>query len=152
MTNAEKFQEIFKKFATEVWAFPEKDFLTWLNAEYKESTTVSLNVYKQVAKERDIAIQQLHELGYDFGQKIEPTTKNNCVEPRWIPVSERLPEIHNYCDRYLVTLERGWVRTASFTECDGNHWWSYDDVVAWMSLPQPYREVEEYKEKKYVNR
>lgn len=39
MTNAEKFQEIFKKFATEVWAFPEKDFLTWLNAEYKEPTT-----------------------------------------------------------------------------------------------------------------
>jgi hypothetical protein len=36
MTNAEKFQEIFKKFATEVWAFPEKDFLTWLNAEYRE--------------------------------------------------------------------------------------------------------------------
>lgn len=36
MTNAEKFQEIFKKFATEVWAFPEKDFLTWLNAEYSE--------------------------------------------------------------------------------------------------------------------
>jgi hypothetical protein len=73
-------------------------------------------------------------------------------ESRWIPVEEKLPEIHNYTDRYLVTLERGWVRTARFTECDGNHWWSYDDVVAWMSLPQPYREVEEYKEKKYVNR
>ena len=39
MTNAEKFQEIFKEFATEVWAFPEKDFLTWLNTEYKEPTT-----------------------------------------------------------------------------------------------------------------
>lgn len=43
----------------------------------KNETLVSLDVYKQVAKERDIAIQQLHELGYDFGQKIEPTTKNN---------------------------------------------------------------------------
>jgi hypothetical protein len=39
MTNAKKFQEIFKKFATEVWAFPEKDFLTWLNEEYRELTT-----------------------------------------------------------------------------------------------------------------
>ena len=38
MNNAEKFKEIFKEFATEVWAFPEKDFLTWLNAEYKEPT------------------------------------------------------------------------------------------------------------------
>lgn len=39
MNNAEKFKEIFKEFATEVWAFPEKDFLTWLNAEYEEPTT-----------------------------------------------------------------------------------------------------------------
>jgi hypothetical protein len=38
MKNAEKFKEIFKEFATEVWAFPEKDFLTWLNAEYEEPT------------------------------------------------------------------------------------------------------------------
>ena len=37
---------------------------------------VSLNAYKQVRWERDIAIQQLHELGYELGQKIEPTTKN----------------------------------------------------------------------------
>lgn len=36
---------------------------------------VSLDAYKQVAWERDIAIQQLHELGYELGQKIEPTTK-----------------------------------------------------------------------------
>ena len=74
----------------------------WWNAEYKEpvirdngikdelnrvkdelepttksETLISLGVYKQVAWERDIAIQQLHELGYEFGQKIEPTTKNN---------------------------------------------------------------------------
>ena len=39
MTNGEKFRKIFKEFATEVWAFPEKDFLTWLNAEYREQTT-----------------------------------------------------------------------------------------------------------------
>ena len=38
---------------------------------------VSLDVYNQVVKERNIAIEQLHELGYEFGQKIAPTTKNN---------------------------------------------------------------------------
>lgn len=43
----------------------------------KSETLISLGVYKQVAWERDIAIQQLHELGYEFGQKIEPTTKND---------------------------------------------------------------------------
>lgn len=34
--------------------------------------TVSLEAFKQIMWERDIAIEQLKELGYDFGQKIEP--------------------------------------------------------------------------------
>ena len=33
---------------------------------------VSLEAFKQVMRERDIAIEQLKELGYGFGQKIEP--------------------------------------------------------------------------------
>jgi len=33
---------------------------------------VSRGVFEQVMCERDIAIEQLHELGYEFGQKIEP--------------------------------------------------------------------------------
>ena len=63
-------------------------------------------------------------------------------EPRWIPVSEKLPEIHNYCDNYLVTLKRGGIYIAMFTECDGQHWWTYDDVVAWMPLPKTYEPQE----------
>ena len=34
--------------------------------------TVSRGVFDQVRWERDIAIEQLHELGYELGQKIEP--------------------------------------------------------------------------------
>ena len=59
-------------------------------------------------------------------------------EPRWISVSEKLPDIHNYSDNYLVTLKRGGIYIAMFTECDGKHWWAYDDVVAWIHLPNPY--------------
>lgn len=32
--NAEKFEEVFGIYATEVWAMPEADFLDWLNSEY----------------------------------------------------------------------------------------------------------------------
>lgn len=60
-------------------------------------------------------------------------------QTRWIPVSEKLPEIQNYSDNYLVTLKRGGVHIAMFTECDGKHWWTYDDVKAWMALPEPYK-------------
>lgn len=38
--------------------------------EYKDKF-VSMGAYKQVAWERDIAIKQLHELGYEFGEKID---------------------------------------------------------------------------------
>ena len=38
---------------------------------------VSLEVYKQVTWERDIAIEQLNELGYGFGEKIR--TSDDCV-------------------------------------------------------------------------
>lgn len=66
-------------------------------------------------------------------------------EPRWIPVSERLPDIHNYSEYYLVTLKNGEVHRAMCTEMNGEHWWNYnlDDVIAWMPLLQAYREVEE---------
>lgn len=43
--------------------------------ERKVNEAISLEAYKQVAKERDIAIDQLHELGYEFGEKIEATAK-----------------------------------------------------------------------------
>ena len=38
--------------------------------EQQPCDCVSLEVYKQVTHERDIAIEQLKELGYDFGEKI----------------------------------------------------------------------------------
>ena len=93
ITNGEKIKEIFPNIIKygniliDDTGALQKNILfddTWWNAEYKEPTTksetlVSLDVYNQVAKERDIAIQQLHELGYDFGQKIEPTPKNDLV-------------------------------------------------------------------------
>lgn len=39
--------------------------------EQEPSNTVSREVFEQVMRERDIAIEQLHELGYELGQKIE---------------------------------------------------------------------------------
>ena len=36
MNNAEKFQEVFGLYATELWAKPENEFLEWLNADYTQ--------------------------------------------------------------------------------------------------------------------
>ena len=82
-------------------------------------------------------------------------------QTRWIPCSERLPEVNG---RYLVT--RGlnacgalWNRIyiVNYSDLMGvksiKIWWNgnvgksdfetYNDILAWMPLPQPYTESEE---------
>lgn len=65
-------------------------------------------------------------------------------EQRWIPCSERLPE--EYGD-YLVTKEStGWnletYRTIDIAYFDTG-WHKADMVLAWMPLPEPYKERRE---------
>ncbi len=69
-------------------------------------------------------------------------------ENGWVPVSERLPEIKNYEECYLVTdgkfiwmaywtPEKEWI-FAECTNCKNKIDWT--DVVAWQPLPEPYKE------------
>jgi len=68
--------------------------------------------------------------------------------PRWIPVTERLPEEEGL---YLVTCfnERPRIEVAWFYideegfgyfSCD---WSDFDSVTAWMPVPEPYKGGEE---------
>ena len=54
------------------------------------------------------------------------------LEPRWIPVSEKLPEENG---GYLVTVKRGYVTTALWVG-NAENW---KEVTAWMPLPEPYK-------------
>ena len=63
-------------------------------------------------------------------------------EQRWIPVTERLPEIDGY---YLVTKKTfGWNGEQYF-EVDiaryerKNGWAKHDECIAWRELPEPFR-------------
>lgn len=70
-------------------------------------------------------------------------------ENGWISVSERLSEIKkDYAECYLITdgrfcwmaywtPEKEWI-LADCTNCKNKIDWT--DVVAWMSLPKPYKE------------
>ena len=51
----------------------------------------------------------------------------------WIPIGERLPKEDG---RYLVTVKRGYVRTALWVG-NAENW---NEVTAWMPLPKPYVE------------
>ena len=69
-------------------------------------------------------------------------------ETQWIPVSERLPknpEIDGDSDGYIVQTRR--VAQPFIGYWDGREWTDeevdvVDEVIAWMPLPQPYREGE----------
>ena len=68
--------------------------------------------------------------------------------PRWIPVTERLPERPEYyphCEirkcYFLVALESGAVMS-KFYDFDKNRWETptYSPVTHWMPLPEPPEE------------
>lgn len=73
------------------------------------------------------------------------------IKKEWIPVSERLPK---YSGTYLVTLVyegQTWGDTCTWNNTFGGRWQDVfdgeyrdvDNVVAWMPLPEPYKESEE---------
>ena len=55
-------------------------------------------------------------------------------EPHWIPCSERLPDQNG---KYLVV---GRQKAINILKFDGGRWYGKWGVVAWMPLPEPYRE------------
>ena len=76
-------------------------------------------------------------------------------QPRWIPVSERLPEAGEYIGDvpryYLVQNEYGDMLIARYTHSE--YWEDKcrlkpvgDEIVAWMPLPEPYKSESEDKE------
>lgn len=90
MKNAEKFQEIFKKFATEVWAFSEKDFLTWLNAEYKEPITKNDLGVDCISRQTVIdEMEKRHAEGDYITKGFIKSMPSVTPQPRWIPASEK---------------------------------------------------------------
>lgn len=65
------------------------------------------------------------------------THEERTAEPCWIPVSERLPEKNG---EYLITGRQGAVNKRRYHD---GHWYGNWSVLAWMPLPEPYRESED---------
>jgi len=116
-----------------------QDIANLLEELEQEPRKITLEDVKGYCEPRCLTIIS-NELLYEL---THPKIKSLEQDPRWIPVSERLPEIHNYMQEYIVTIKGDFIRTAFFTETNGKSWWSIDNVIAWMPLLKAYREVEE---------
>ena len=69
--------------------------------------TVSLEAFKQVIWKRNIAIEQLNELGYDFGQKIEPcdyTISHDAVLQAVSEGCQELRGVYGRCEELINNL------------------------------------------------
>lgn len=133
----------------------EKEFehLEWLlKNHYKKEPcedAISRTYLLKKFEDRFIELQKAHQKEKQLGINWCINTLKDMppIKPtqNWIPVSERLPSVKNYQRKYLVTLKDKTICDAMFTECDGEHWWNYnyDDVIAWMPLPKPYKGSEE---------
>jgi hypothetical protein len=90
---------------------------------------------------------------YEIQDMIEsaPSVKQ---EPKWIPISERLPEEAYGClvtvfDTDVITQEDFEYILPYFVGYDGKTWNDANgdpipfEVIAWMPLPEPYKESEE---------
>ena len=81
-------------------------------------------------------LQRAYEEGYKQG-RYDEMVETEMSLPKWIPVSERLPIPPTFC---LVTTDgsHGDVIDIALYMSDG--WHKASEVLAWMPLPEPYRE------------
>ncbi len=101
----------------------------------KELLKKYIEADNQILEERDAFVTYV-ELIDELQEAIEQDEKEN----GWIPVSERLPEDGTYIttlDGELVGQEEPFTGMCGI---ENGKWDDEDCVIAWMPLPEPYKE------------
>lgn len=108
----------------------EKDAL-----EYIQQLEAKAGLVDQYRWERDVAIDQLEQLGIGFGEKV------NGKLPRWISVDERLPEDDEWVLTYYgnsygcIMAVLQWTGKAWLDEYRNEEMRNL--ITCWMPLPEP---------------
>ena len=122
MKNADKFKAVFGLYATELWAMPEGEFLKWLNSEYTETEQRWIPV-----KWHDCTDEEREK--YGFSDDIAVVSDNVMPDDNQEIL---VTTSHGYVEKDVCYIDDG------FSLDSGYDW--VDDIIAWMPLPEPYRE------------
>ena len=90
--------------------------------------------------ERQAAIDKLDPLFESLAiDKIKalPSAQPERKAGRWIPCSVRLPKEEG---EYLVSFDDGFIATTGYYDNDFELWADAGEPLAWMPLPEPYKE------------
>lgn len=103
-----------------------------------------LDLLKQI--EKDIHVCSLESTFLDDAKScaIHSAIEELEQEPKWIPVSERLPEDGTwnlFTDGKNISVER-YKSDAIDHFYPNGRWFSLEEVIAWMPLPKPYEPQE----------
>ena len=96
---------------------------------HRYDDTFDITIHCESQEEQDKVIRMLNEM-------------------RWIPVSERLPDLWD--ERYLVSLAYGGIGVMEYKSTGFHNYGSFtpvpiETVTAWMTLPKPYKREEHEK-------
>lgn len=84
----------------------------------------------QSVQQMDAAQPKSYREGYQAG------FKDAQPEQQWIPCSERLPEY----GEAVLTVNKDEDYEINHVIDEDNGEWFFDDAIAWMPLPEPYKE------------
>jgi hypothetical protein len=97
-----------------------------------------------------MAEANLEKLGQELAERILEDIKDHGeFIARWIPVSEKLPEdyqrvlitVVNYHGDNVVRVAQYYKQKKTFKVTENGEWWKVGEekLLAWMSLPDPYK-------------
>lgn len=110
---------------------------------YAEALDVAIELLSTKAKTKCVA-----QIKVDTEEVVSRIKEEYDITDGWIPCSERVPKeneyVDNVCKYYLIQDEYGDMHVAHLS---GRGWETIEsikalgcDVIAWMPLPEPYRE------------
>ena len=152
-------KDLRKKLAEYLWQEPCEDFISRKMAieAIKEIQPIDTE-YDSTLYDKVDVMYILHSLPSvkpqtvtDFADKCKECGKilNEKYQQKWIPVSERLPEEDG---EYFVSVRYKYVKGYESVCTEYGEWndgsWIYDPeycgeaegIIAWMPLPEPYKE------------